>query len=756
MTEVNGSLWIDDTSVINLTSNQNQSFGDLYWEEGEKIAQWEVNVSNLGSTNVTIWINSTTPSDIPNASKTINVTVIPNDTDAPSIYDFGHEWNVTNLMEPNIIWVNANDSTTVVDKVLVEISYPDGGKENLTAVRTKKDFYELLFTNTNQTGNFSYRIFVIDIANNTNQTKPTNFSVVDEFKSVYVTHSPYNKGDEILFQVTVLDVRGFPVKDFNLTLILQRNITGNYTVVNGTADSGRYRISITDAPPSNRDEAVRVTYTVYATVEKNRNKGSYKGTFEVSEELPTVIEYPYDNQYFQPGSPVPIQVSVRNERGETVKTAAVTAYCPRCSWQYKKIEWNPELERYYDQAAFIAPQEETSFSIFVYSFDLFKNMGTFAVVATTKPSAAPIQQPQAPSPGGAIAPCNCTEWKDIACGANGCTQDELYQTRVCVPAGCAEESRCVEHPACKERIDFEFTISDSRISIEQGKDGIIVATVKNIGTKDIIVVPTVEKNCCNLSLPERFEVRTKEEVSFPISIHVPLNTPVGEYSINIKMYSFNLTKERGVVVVVERNKLLSLVEGYMKVLGALEKEISDYKKAGLDMSEVERILAKVKEGLTIANNSILADDLETLSNSMVEVERNINSINSKLLGLRIQKFLYENKWSILLCSILTIFSVYVSVEIAIPFYRLTKEIKELEFEKDSLINSRIETEKQFFLRKIDEKTFRSIISQKQSQLYKITATLNLKKEERRKLARRLSPLYFYGWLKEGVKRLRKK
>jgi len=755
LTDVNGSLQVENTSVISLLSGITQSLGDLYWEEGENAVQWEVSVSNLGSTNVTLWINSTTPSAQQNASKIINVTIIPEDKDAPLIYGFGHVWNSTNLMEANTIWVNANDST-VIDEVLVEISYPSGEKENLTAVRKRKDFYELVFINTSQTGNFSYRIFVIDIANNTNQTSPENFTVLDEFPYVSVTHSPYNKGDEILFQVTVLDVRGIPVKDFNLTLILERNVTGNYTVVNGTADSGSYRVQPTDSPPSDRDKAVRATYTVYATVEKNKNKGSYKGIFEVSEELPTVIEYPPDNQYFQPGSAVPLQVSVKSERGEIVKTASVTAYCPRCSWQYKKIEWDPELEKYYDPAAFIAPREETSFSIFVYSFDVWKNMGTFAVVATTKPSAAPPAQ--APPVGGVAPPaCNCTEWKNVACGADVCNWDQLYQTRVCVPAGCAEESRCIEHPACKERIDFEFRVSDSRIRVEQGKDGKSIGTLKNIGSKSIIVIPTVEKDCCSLLLPESFELKVNEEISFPISIHVPLNTSAGEYSINIKMYSSNLTKERGIVVVVEKNRLVSLVEEYKKIVDAVEKEVADYKRAGLDMSEVEGILAKVKEGLAIANSSIQADDLETLSKSMVEVENNINSINSKLLGLRIQKFLYENKWNILVGSIVVMFSVYVSVEIIIPFYKLTKEVKELEFEKNSLINSRIETEKQFFLRKIDEKTFRNIISEKQSQLYKITASLNLKKEERRKLVvTRLSPVYLYRRLETAVKMLRKK
>jgi hypothetical protein len=52
-------------------------------------------------------------------------------------------------------------------------------------------------------------------------------------------------------------------------------------------------------------------------------------------------------------------------------------------------------------------------------------------------------------------------------------------------------------------------------------------------------------------------------------------------------------------------------------------------------------------------------------------------------------------------------------QVALPYYRLGKEIKKLVEEEKSLVASRVEIEKQYFLRKIDEKTFFTLMADKQ-------------------------------------------
>jgi hypothetical protein len=45
-------------------------------------------------------------------------------------------------------------------------------------------------------------------------------------------------------------------------------------------------------------------------------------------------------------------------------------------------------------------------------------------------------------------PCTCNAWVNDACGAGGCSANQMHQTRTCNPAGCDTESQCVADPAC--------------------------------------------------------------------------------------------------------------------------------------------------------------------------------------------------------------------------------------------------------------------------------------------------------------------
>ena len=76
-----------------------------------------------------------------------------------------------------------------------------------------------------------------------------------------------------------------------------------------------------------------------------------------------------------------------------------------------------------------------------------------------------------------------------------------------------------------------------------------------------------------------------------------------------------------------------------------------------------------------------------------------------------------------------------------------------ELEK-SLVKARVEAEKQFFMRKIDEQTFQAIMIEKQGKILRLRADLKRRTEERRNLIKeRLHPLAIVRWVKAGILRL---
>jgi hypothetical protein len=52
--------------------------------------------------------------------------------------------------------------------------------------------------------------------------------------------------------------------------------------------------------------------------------------------------------------------------------------------------------------------------------------------------------------------CTCEEWKNMGCGEENCSFDEMYQKRFCLPAGCNEESQCVKDEDCVRPINEEI------------------------------------------------------------------------------------------------------------------------------------------------------------------------------------------------------------------------------------------------------------------------------------------------------------
>jgi len=126
-------------------------------------------------------------------------------------------------------------------------------------------------------------------------------------------------------------------------------------------------------------------------------------------------------------------------------------------------------------------------------------------------------------------------------------------------------------------------------------------------------------------------------------------------------------------------------------------------------------------------------------------------IQSEMDRLSLRKIMYANKWTITYGIIIGLVSAYLAIQILVPFVKLSKEIVSLQFEKATLVQSRKETEKEYFLRKIDEQTFRRIVTEKHSQILKLTSTIKLKRQQRVDLLKkRLNPLSFGEYVKSKL------
>lgn len=68
--------------------------------------------------------------------------------------------------------------------------------------------------------------------------------------------------------------------------------------------------------------------------------------------------------------------------------------------------------------------------------------------------------------------CNCTSWQDKACGGNGCSSGQRFQTRTCTPSGCALGNQCVSDSSCVSQPSQiegeEEEITEEAIQEEEG------------------------------------------------------------------------------------------------------------------------------------------------------------------------------------------------------------------------------------------------------------------------------------------------
>jgi hypothetical protein len=334
--------------------------------------------------------------------------------------------------------------------------------------------------------------------------------------------------------------------------------------------------------------------------------------------------------------------------------------------------------------------------------------------------------------------------------------------RKCSRCGCYNSSySCQPDGSCaliKEE-DFNFNLSAARLEIRQGGDKEIIGVLKNTGNTvlELMSFYNASEYCCNISMPPSFELKEKEEKAFTILIHAPLFAVIGEYPNTTISIGTNLfRKDKTIDITVGQSQHYNSLSELENELADIENKIQEVKKAGIDTSNLEAMVEKSKALLQNANSSIAGDQIDVLSASLANLTSNNQLVESRLGGLRNQAFLLQNAWLIGLFVVMSFTTMYMVPQVLLPLNKKEKELSELKEEEETLVLSRVETEKQYFMRKIDENTFSKIMIGKQDRILKLRVQIREKENERIQIIKSVSPLAMATWFANGIKGIPKK
>jgi len=306
--------------------------------------------------------------------------------------------------------------------------------------------------------------------------------------------------------------------------------------------------------------------------------------------------------------------------------------------------------------------------------------------------------------------------------------------------------------------NFNFTLQTSEIQIYRGEDSTIVGELSNTGNTNLTITSSIFLNstCCVISIePSEFLLEVGgAEIPFTISVHDNISTePDTEHFVDIKLKSGTLEKSKRIKIIVKENPTISSLNQITGQISEVEEKIREYAKLGLNVGFLQDLLNKIKGTKAESATAMEQDDINRLKQQNNFIQSSLDQINDELNKLAFLKVIYENKWSIFTGITIGIVSTYLVVQIIIPYSKIELEIRKLKLERDSLAKSRVETTKSFFLRKIDDRTFRSILTEGQGKIYKLKSMIDLKNEEKYNLIRtRLNPLYLGKWIKQITKK----
>ncbi len=767
---------------VNETEESNKTIAFLSNGNIEEVF-WYVNAKSLpsGYSNFTVltYVNATSEFANANSSTEFNVTLYPEDNIPPTIHSFwfeifGVKTNKTNLNFTLSIIANVTDNIWVRG-VNATIVYPQN--YNATAkMKREGNLWNFTFSldglYLNETGNYSIRIEAIDI----NYTKTlSNFSELNVTnKLILVVESPkiLNRGE--FLNISVRDINNITLP-FKVKFYFQANLSnGNYSI--SINNESLFFIYFLDSSQQTGKYKSFINASIY------NNTANISFEFEVSNKLIINVIAPLENTAFEPGSAISgvdlPRIKVYNVRGDkeiTNVNASVKCLNSSYSLQEHSISFGacgvfPNTISFAEcMSKCYAPNSYGSvFRIEFFAKDSYNNSGNYSLSLKTI-SQTIVQESQIISSGGGggisgFSPpvCNCTEWKDIGCGIGPCKEDEMYQERICTPANCSIEWRCIKHVKCRKKIiSFEIDYTNTTVSVVKGINYSVFVFVSNSGEEKINLTSEAKAEICKLFYPQELSLGVGDVKVLKISIYCPLNITAQNDRISFRISGGNITKEGAVAIRIKNNPKIIEAFSLKKKWESVRKTVEELEKIGVKDEEIEKTKSEIETVLREIEESMRQDSSERLLKSVNKLEELVDKIEERLNSqdILIKKILAIAKANIhwiILSIFIFIYVSYLIFEVLKPYLKITKMISSLKAQEKDLIKARIETQKQFFMRKIDEKTFREMIVKRQHEILTIRAKIKNLTDEKQVLMKRVwNPLYTVKWLKSVLSKIPK-
>lgn len=760
-----------DQNYINITFSESfeKSVEEILWNNSTFI-NWEIDAKLKDEPNITIltYVNASCTFCYSNNSKEFNITIYPLDLEPPKIENFWFklsekETSIFNLFDEAEIIANVTDNI-FVKKVLAEIHYPNETIV-LNSSMKRDNLWIFSFSDEiplNVTGNFSVRIYAFDLneTHNFDVSDFKNFSVVDIY---FIDYEPkyaiFNFGEKIVFFVK------------NVNNLLVRDVFWSEPNYNISNISTYFEIIL-----SNQTFSIG-SISLNVSANKLGNKGYREVNFELSKYLMIEILSPPSNYIFEPGISITgpgllpsIKVyNVRKDKELTDLNSYVLCYDSSynytifnssyfyfnaCGWLNNTYSFKECTSQCY------APnQYNTIFNISFLVFDDFGNEGFNYVVLRTSSLQQPMQSgggmggfggfPAAPSVP--TKECKCNSWENVGCGKGKCKANEMYQTRICNPSGCDLEERCIPSLECiPPKIEVKV---DENITIIQGYEKTMPLIIRNVGEREVFLEIYVFSDTINSSLSEnQIHLKLNDYRELPLLIKSSLKTIPTEHSLSLNIYdskSKELIFKKLIKVFVLKNRNFEVLIEIQEKSKELFQTFEEYRMYGLLSQEELETFEKVKKLISDAFNYFDSDNTDYFEQTVFELVKTYNSAERILQEKYLIFFFSKHQTEILGITVSSLILYYFISQVILPYLSLSRQIRALISEEQSLLKARLELQKQYFTRKISEELFKKMIAEKQSKILEIRGRIKTLRETQDLLLKeRLNPLYALRKIKE--------